>query len=65
MARKRRSSPGYFWARVAVLFSQTGSRRWHQWHQGAKKLTIMICAEGGADGEAGTGEGSWVREQSR
>mmetsp|Transcript_59940 Transcript_59940/g.125355 ORF Transcript_59940/g.125355 Transcript_59940/m.125355 type:complete len:281 (+) Transcript_59940:136-978(+) len=41
-ARKRRSSPGYFWARVAVLFSQTGSRRWHQWHQGAKKLTIMI-----------------------
>mmetsp|Transcript_59938 Transcript_59938/g.125347 ORF Transcript_59938/g.125347 Transcript_59938/m.125347 type:complete len:237 (+) Transcript_59938:653-1363(+) len=42
LARKRRSSPGYFWASVAVLFSQTGSRRWHQWHQGAKKLTIMI-----------------------
>lgn len=44
LARKRRSSPGYFWARVAVLFSQTGSRRWHQWHHGAKKLTIIICA---------------------
>ena len=40
--RIRRSSPGCVSTIFAAAFSQTGSSFWHQWHQGVKKLTMMM-----------------------
>jgi hypothetical protein len=41
--RMRPSAPsGYLSCTSLVAASQAGSSRWHQWHQGAKKLTTTM-----------------------
>ena len=40
--RMRPSASGYVSCTASVAASHVGARRWHQGHQGAKKLTTTI-----------------------